>query len=107
MVRGFTAVLIHALAAAGTRPRECRPGTCRPAGDQRGQELEHLKLLLRWADHRGSDVRLLKWRAAQHINVLELTTLLNFLRMRVATGEVAGKRIFHIFDSLVAASVAA
>ena len=101
---------------------------------QPGQELEHLKFLLRWADHRGSDVRLLTnsvihgssqpapypafawdwesvqqypWRAAQHINVLELTTLLNFLRMRAATGEVAGKRIFHIFDSLVAASVAA
>ena len=101
---------------------------------QPGQELEHLKFLLRWADHRGSDVRLLTnsvihgssqpapypafawdwesfqqypWRATQHINVLELTTLLNFLRMRAATGEVAGKRIFHIFDSLVAASVAA
>ena len=101
---------------------------------QLGQELEHLKFLLRWADHCGSDVRLLTnsvihgssqpapypafawdwesvqqypWRAAQHINVLELTTLLNFLRMRAATGEVAGKRIFHIFDSLVAASVAA
>ena len=26
---------------------------------QPGQELEHLKFLLRWADHRGSDVRLL------------------------------------------------
>ena len=101
---------------------------------QCGHEAAHLEYLLRWADHRGSDVLLssgtvlngttqrapypafcwdwqsvqqYQWRAAQHINVLELTTLLNYLRMRTATGEVANMRIFHLFDSLVAASVAA
>ena len=101
---------------------------------QCGHEAAHLEYLLRWADHRGSDVLLFsgtvlngttqrapypafcwdwqsvqqyQWRAAQHINVLELTTLLNYLRMRTATGEVANMRIFHFFDSLVAASVAA
>ena len=75
--------------------------------------LEHFKALLLWADHRGSDVQLrtglvldgsaqvapysafawrwsavqqYHWRAEQHINVLELTALLNYLRMRTGTG---------------------
>ena len=99
-----------------------------------GQEAAHLRRLLRWADHKGSDVILrdgcllqgsaqiapypavawawrcvqhYKWGASQHINVLELTAFLNFLRSRAATGEVAGFRFFHIFDSQVAAAIAA
>ena len=68
-----------------------------------GREADHLSSLLTWADHRGSNVVLAsgvigngtiapypalawawscvqsyKWTAPQHINVLELTTLLNF-----------------------------
>ena len=93
-----------------------------------------MRFLLRWAEHRGSDVQLksgtvvqgstqlapypafawdwysiqqYRWKARQHINVLELTTLLNFLRLRAASGDISGLRLFHIFDSLVAASVAA
>ena len=44
-VARFTAVWIHAPAAAGTRPKECRPGTCKTllVTMQPGQELEHLK----------------------------------------------------------------
>ena len=34
------------------------------------------------------------WRTGQHINVPELAMLLNFLRMRAATGEVAGNGFF-------------
>ena len=74
-----------------------------------GREADHLSSLLTWADHRGSDVVLAsgvivngstqiapypalawawrcvqsyKWTAPQHINVLELTTLLFFCALK-------------------------
>ena len=43
----------------------------------------------------------------QHINVLELTALLNYLRMLTGTGVLQDVKLFHIFDSQVAAAVAA
>ena len=93
--------------------------------------LEHFKALLLCSDHRGSDVQLrtglvlegsaqvarypaiawrwsavqqYHWRAEQHINVLELTALLNYLRMRTGTGARQDVRLVHIFDSQVAAA---
>ena len=99
-----------------------------------GREADHLSSLLTWADHRRSDVVLAsgvivngstqiarylalawawncvqsyKWTAPQHINVLELTTLLNFLRYQAISGCLCSQRFFHVFDSQVAASVSA
>ena len=95
--------------------------------------IKYLKALLLWAYHRGSDVQLrtelvqersaqvalylafawrwsavqYHWRAEQHIHVLELTALLNHLRMRAGTGALQDVRLFHIFDSQVAAAAAA
>ena len=78
-----------------------------------GREADHLSSLLTWADHKGSDVVLAsgvivngstqiapypalawawncvqcyQWTAPQHINVLELTTFLNFLRFKAISG---------------------
>ena len=81
--------------------------------------LEHLKALLLWTDHRGSDVQLgtglvqdgfaqvapyprsavqqYRWRAEQHLNVLDLTGLLNYLRMRTGTGVLQNVKLFHTF----------
>ena len=102
-----------------------------------GREADHLSSLLTWADHRGSDVVLASgvivngstqiapntalawaWRCVQsykwtpppppqHINVLELTAHLNFLRFRAISGCLCSQRFFHVFDSRVAASVSA
>ena len=55
----------------------------------------------------GLPVQQYHWRSEQHINVLELTALLNYLRMRTGTGALQDVRLFHIFDSQVAAAVAA
>ena len=95
---------------------------------------DHLYSVLTWADHRGSNVVLASgvivngstqiapypalawawccvqsymWTAPQHINVLELTTLLNFLRFKAISGCLCSQRFFHVFDSQVAASVSA
>ena len=97
-----------------------------------GREMEHLVNLLRWADYRGSDVRLdagelfdgsrqvcpypatawkwrsvlaWPWRRRQHINVLEFTAFLTYLHSKVAHSSFQGQRIFHVFDSRVAACV--
>ena len=97
-----------------------------------GREADHLSSLLTWPDHRGSDVVLAsgvivngstqiapypamawawncvqsyKWTASQHINLLELNTLLNFLRFKAISGCLCSQRFFHVFDSQVAASV--
>ena len=94
--------------------------------------LEHFKALLLWADHRGSDVQLrtgmvldgsaqvapypafascwsavqqCHWRAERHNNKLELTALFDYLR--TGTWALQDVRLFHIFDSQVAAAVAA
>ena len=100
----------------------------------KGNERDHLQNLLRWADFRGSDVRLLtetlvdgsrqhipypagvwrwecvqsyKWREPQHINVLEFTAFLSFFRMRCSSIHFHSKRTFHIFDSRVCSCVIA
>ena len=99
-----------------------------------GDEEAHLRWLLRRTDHRGSDVRLLSqtlvdgsrqeapypalawnwetvaaypWRQAQHINVLEFVAFLSFVRQRATSVDFHSKRFFHVFDSRVAAAVAA
>lgn len=100
----------------------------------KGSEGLHLSELLRHRDYRGSDVRLSTqtlvegsrqewpypafvwrweskqaygWKHQQHINVLEFMAFLT--NVRSCTNSVAshGRRIFHIFDSKVAAAVAA
>ena len=103
-------------------------------GMVQGREVEHLGELLRLADYRGSDVRLCsaelvdgcrqeapypspawkwetvqayKWEASHHINVLELTAFLNYMRSRAGSVDFHGKRIFNVFDSRVAACVVA
>ena len=47
------------------------------------------------------------WKHPQHINALELTAFLNFVRKRVGSKDFHHKRFFHIFDSRVSACVAA
>jgi hypothetical protein len=103
-------------------------------GMVRGKERQHLEELLRWTDYRGSDVRLVTgellegsrqecpcpatawkwrsvlawpWRRQQHINVLEFTAFLTYLRSKVAQRSFHGQRVFHVFDSRVAACVVA
>ena len=103
-------------------------------GMEQGKEAEHLADLLRLADYRGSDVRLCsaelvdgcrqeapypspawrwetvqayKWEVSHHINVLELTAFLNYLRSKAGSVDFHGKRVFNVFDSRVAACVVA
>ena len=92
---------------------------------------EHLKMLIRLIDHRGSDVRLetgtvavtrqdipypafcwkwrcvmaYPWRQTQHINLLEFISLLNYLRHLVTSAKCHGFRMVHILDSRVVAGV--
>ena len=44
---------------------------------------------------------------SHHINVLELTAFLNYMRSRAGSVDFHGKRIFNVFDSRVAACVVA
>ena len=101
---------------------------------EKGKEAEHLADLLRLADYRGSDVRLCtaelvdgcrqeapypspvwkwvtvqayKWEVSHHINALELTAFLNYMRSQAGSIDFHGKRIFNVFDSRVAACVVA
>ena len=101
---------------------------------KRGAEIEHLRGLLREADYRGSDVRLstgelvdgcrqdlpypacawkwktvqaYPWRQTQHINVLEFTAFLIYVRSLADSLSFHNKRYFHVFDSRVVACVAA
>ncbi|CAK0803465.1 unnamed protein product [Prorocentrum cordatum] len=104
------------------------------ASIQQGDELAHLRSLLRQADYKGSDVRLVTgelvdgcrqelpypaiawdWRTVQaypwqqhhHINVLEVVAYLTYLRLLSESALFHGVRYFHIFDSKVVACVVA
>ena len=44
---------------------------------------------------------------SHHINVLELTAFLNYMRSRAGSVDFHGKRIFNVSDSRVAACVVA
>ena len=99
-----------------------------------GQELSHLKWLLRNVDCRGADVRLstgevlepsrqitlypapawswkcyhaYAWQASQHINILEFTVFLNYLRSRSTSTSLHSKRWHHVFDSRICSCVVA
>ena len=99
-----------------------------------GQEQTHLWLLLRYGDFRGSDVILSSqevlaedrqltpypafawkwesvqsyaWSQPQHINVLEFTALLNYIRSIVKSKRIHSSRLFHILDSRVSSCILA
>lgn len=99
-----------------------------------GQEQTHLRLLLRYGDFRGSDVILSSqevlaedrqltpypafawkwesvqsyaWSQPQHINVLEFTALLNYIRSIVKSKRIHSSRLFHILDSRVSSCILA
>ena len=52
-------------------------------------------------------VQAYNWRTSQLVNILELASLFNYLRPLPARGELISCRMFHMFDSLVEASLAA
>ena len=99
-----------------------------------GREQQHLSDMLRRADYKGSDVRLVSgelvdgcrqelpcpagawdwftvqaypWRQSQHINVLEFIAYITYIRSLAASTCCHGVRYFHIFDSRVVACVVA
>ena len=47
------------------------------------------------------------WRATQHINALEFTAFLNYVRSQAGSKDFHQKRFFHIFDSRVVSCVVA
>ena len=98
-----------------------------------GDEMRHLKELLRSATHRGSDIRLFldtavateealhelpypalrwrwktilafPWKQEGHINELEMNTVAVFLRRRGRSFHRRGQRFFHILDYMVSRS---
>ena len=100
----------------------------------KGNEKEHLHSLLRLADFRGSDVRLLTetlvdgsrqhipypapiwrwecvqsypWGEKQHINILEFIVFLIYFRTCCSSIQFHSKRAFHVFDSRVCSCVIA
>ncbi|CAK0876721.1 unnamed protein product [Prorocentrum cordatum] len=97
-----------------------------------GQEIEHLKLMLRKCDHRGTDVRLIvddpfhssparapcpalecewktvlswRWQHEQRINILEARAAVTWLRRRANSIMYHSRRYLHILDSLVVTGV--
>ena len=98
-----------------------------------GHEADHLREMARLVDFRGGDVRLdqddvpvskqdypypafrwewtLKqtypWRQPQHINILELTAVLNSWRRRMKERMRIGERVPHVCDSRVTCAVVA
>ena len=96
-----------------------------------GEEVDHLRQLLRFADHRGGEVRLslldeagdqqllpypafawkwcavqsYKWYHEQHINVLEFVALFNYLRSLSNKRHLQHLRLFHVMDSKVVCGV--
>ena len=96
-----------------------------------GSEESHLKELIRFADHRGSEVRVgmwsgaaegqlfpypsfaWRWRAVQsyawhhdqHINILEFTAFFNYLRSLSNKKHLQHLRLVHVFDSKVVCGV--
>ena len=96
--------------------------------------VEHVRSMVRLADHRGSDVRLVDghldrasrqafpyptwmwawkivaaypWQVPGHINVLELQAVCDYCRRGVQCGTLHGKRFLHVVDSMVTACVVA
>ena len=83
--------------------------------------------LLRYVNHRGSEVRVnlftgsnsadlhpypafiwqwkTTWNQEQHIDILEFTSFLNYLRALVLKQDTRSLRLFHIFDSKVCCGV--
>jgi hypothetical protein len=101
---------------------------------ERGREKEHFCSMLRETDYRGSDVRLAtgtlldgcrqdapypafcwdwatvqsySWKHHQHINALEFSAFLNYVRSQVGSKDFHQKRFFHVFDSRVVSCVVA
>ncbi len=99
-----------------------------------GTEAQHLQSLLRFVDLRGADVHLVsqtllgelrqvlpypafcwdwkefqtyKWRQTAHINVLELTAVLNYLGAAAKDCHFHDRRHFHVLDSQVCCAVLA
>ena len=96
-----------------------------------GQELGHLRGLLRCADHRGSLIRVslaagedgdleypypafawrwksvlsYPWEHSQHINVLEFISFFNYLRSLSNKVHLQHLRLFHVLDSRVCCGV--
>ena len=98
---------------------------------QPGREEQHLRRLLKFADHRGGEVRLslldesgtlalmpypcfawkwkttqsYRWQHEQHINVLEFVALFNYLRSLSNKRHLQHLRLFHVLDSKVVCGV--
>jgi hypothetical protein len=96
-----------------------------------GQEVSHIKELIRFADHRGSEIRVglwsgggndqlfpypsfawrwktvqsYAWHHDQHINILEFTALFNYLRSLANKRHLQHMRLMHVFDSKVVCGV--
>ena len=95
-----------------------------------GSEARHLHELIRFADHRGSEIRVALWSGAadqlfpypafawkwktvqsyawhhdQHINILEFTAFFNYLRSLANKKHLQHMRLFHVFDSKVVCGV--
>ena len=96
-----------------------------------GTEVSHLQDLLRFTNHRGSEVRVglwagvedgqpfpypafaWKWKAVQsyrwvhdqHINILEFMSFFNYLRSLSNKRHLQHLRLFHLFDSKVVCGV--
>ena len=92
-----------------------------------GGEADHLRTLLKFANHRGSEIRVSLasgsdegqifpypsfawqwetvqsycWQHEQHINILEFTAFLNYLRSLSNKQHLQSLRLFHVFDSKV------
>ena len=121
-----------ALAADSVSPFICEDVCAMLTKMVRGREVEHLNLLYRVIDSRGSDVRLnsgavldgvrqlapypafawqwtsvqsYRWVSPQHINVLELLACFNYLCFLVTRPNGRCCRIFHILDSRVSSCV--
>jgi len=101
------------------------------AGMEPGREVQHLQNLLRFTNHRGSEVRLglwagiddgmpfpypafawrwksvlsYRWVHDQHINILEFMAFFNYLRTLSNKRHLQHLRLFHVFDSKVVCGV--
>ena len=96
-----------------------------------GKEVEHLRHLLRFVDHRGAQVRVhllgdacssqafpypafawrwvsvqsYAWKHDQHINILEFIALFNYLRSLSNKRHLQHLRLFHVLDTKVVCGV--
>lgn len=105
---------------------------CRMLGKMEpGREVAHLHDLIRFADHRGSEIRVglwsgdgdnqlfpypsfawrcrtvqsYAWHHDQHINIIEFTAFFNYLRSLANKKQLQHMRLVHIFDSKVVCGV--